>query len=160
MSRPIYETLDHINGEVDVMKEYARLKDLTYQKLPKLSHFDYVVLSCEGEPCCYMVEIKIRECSVDSFRNYMLSMKKIEAAKHLEAAGFKAYILVRWSDATGMARMINYSYEGVGGRNDRNDPQDIEPVAYFDIKKSFAVRRQTNASRQNATRQPELTVCE
>jgi hypothetical protein len=73
----------------------------------------------------------------------MISLGKIMAARRLsEASQLPSFLLVQWTDP----KLWNYDVCGyvrldslldfkiaVGGRTDRGDPQDIEPVALIPI---------------------------
>ena len=65
----------------------------------------------------------------------MISVSKVMAARALtDATGVECLLIVKWKDNAGW---INLSKDpdsvGFGGRVDRNDSQDMEPVVYYNI---------------------------
>jgi hypothetical protein len=66
----------------------------------------------------------------------MIALTKIMAARRLsEASQLRSFLLVQWSDYCGYVRLdslLDFRV-AVGGRTDRGDPDDIEPVALIPI---------------------------
>ena len=85
------------------------------------------------------LEIKNRSNPIKQYPTFMLSMAKIMTAQQLsEASGLPSFVVVRWADAIGYTRIdsddeyeLDVAYIGIGGRTDRNDAQDIEPLVYI-----------------------------
>ena len=64
----------------------------------------------------------------------MMSMSKLVAAAGDRKIGINCILLVQWADSMGGVQMSNeYWSVRVGGRKDRNDWQDIEPVTHIPI---------------------------
>lgn len=77
-------------------------------------------------------EMKVRSNPRDRYPTYMIALSKVMSANSLNAAtGLPCFLLVRWTDCWGYVRVdgrIEHGSLGVGGRSDRGDPQDMEPV--------------------------------
>ena len=73
----------------------------------------------------------------DQYDTYMISVGKVMSAHSLtKATSLPCLLVVRWSDAIGWIdlEMTAQKYVGWGGRVDRKDAQDMEPVLHYDIE--------------------------
>ena len=95
---------------------------------------DYLLLR-EGKGVAWL-EIKSRTNTRLAYPTYMISLGKIMAARRLsEASQLPSFLLIQWSDACGYIRidsLLDFR-TAVGGRTDRGDEQDIEPVAMIPV---------------------------
>ena len=57
--------------------------------------------------------------------------KVLHAKKLTEFTGQTCVVIVRWTDFTGWINLREYKRIGWGGRTDRDDFQDLEPMAFF-----------------------------
>ena len=66
----------------------------------------------------------------------MVSQRKIvECVKYSDRTGKPFFLVVRFAQGIYWAKVTHSKYEaGFGGRTDRNDPNDLEPVLYLPIK--------------------------
>lgn len=130
MSRSLYETQKDQLAEARVAKRVAAKWDCRPIKLRPLYVIDYAMLR-DGK-CHAFVEIKCRSYSMrqmDDMGGFMLSLDKWCKGNELAKAGGTSFVIV--VDAVGGI----YWYSGTehdglsfGGRTDRDDPQDVEPV--------------------------------
>ena len=69
------------------------------------------------------------------YPTYMISLYKVMMAGTLtQATGLPCFLAVQWSDAAGICRLPSSDMDiRTGGTLRRGDPQDIEPMAYFDV---------------------------
>ena len=104
---------------------------LTAKKLPRLYHLDFVLLDRKKEIRAF-AEVKTRSNTQHLYTEYMIGLSKVLQAKKLsEVTGYASLLIVQWSDATGWINLLEYQRIGWGGRTDRDDFQDLEPMAFF-----------------------------
>ena len=108
--RPTYETDEDIKYESHVADVFASKHNMQW-------------------------EIKCRKVKKEVYETYMISASKVIAARALtDATGLSCILIVKWKDQAGW---INFKEKpnsvGFGGRVDRGDNQDMEPVVYYDI---------------------------
>lgn len=126
--RPRYEKKVDLTNEVAVMNELAKKFDCTYYKLPVKYGVDFAAVR-DGVIVAF-VEVKCRSVSKDTYSSYILSLGKIMSACNLQAVtGIPVILAVRWVDATAWTNICQQFKYVIGGRKDREDWQDIEPVA-------------------------------
>lgn len=129
--RPKYETETDLANEAAVADVVASRWLCECRKLPLRYDLDYAIYQ-DGFLKAYL-EIKCRNVPSTQYKTVILSAAKVAAAKHLSAsAGTPAILVVRYSDTD---KWIDISKETAfhspGGRSDRGDVQDQEPVAHF-----------------------------
>lgn len=133
-NRPLYETEIDRRNEREVMDTVAKHWIVDYHKLPISYGLDYAITS-NGTLAGYC-EVKCRNHNYGTFPTYLISILKIAKATQLSLGGLHpARLIVRWQDKIGYTRIDLppfYTYE-IGGRTDRNDPADREPVALIPI---------------------------
>jgi len=135
VSRSLYETQKDQLAEARVAKRVAAKWDCRPIKLRPLYVIDYAMLR-DGK-CHAFVEIKCRSYSMrqmDDMGGFMLSLDKWRAGIDLSRCSGAAFILVvSTPDVDAVGGIYWYSgteHDGLsfGGRTDRDDPQDVEPV--------------------------------
>lgn len=132
--RPVYETPHDIERE----RAVARLICVTWacipKKLPRLHCADYLLVR-GGKPAGW-AEIKTRTHSFGTYSTYIISERKWRALSALSrVSGVPFFLFVRFLDGTYYINGLDTDYSVVvGGRNDRNDIKDIEPVAGIDLR--------------------------
>ena len=137
MNRPIYETPDSLKAEGDLADKVKSklLPGWELVKLPIRYRLDYAVLDDQGIIRRFY-ELKCRTCNMHDYFTYMLSAEKFMTAKqYIRDLGVPCSLIVRWKDMDGWANLKYCDYSlRVGGRKDRNDSQDIEPVVHIPIE--------------------------
>lgn len=143
-------------------KQYESKADLEYEKfiaglitekwsvkMAKLSfHYevDFAAFSTTGRPALkFYMELKHRDVPVAEYDTIMLSAAKVERARQLAAgAGVPAFFFVAFRDEI---RWLNLSTAKgevfLGGRTDRGDEHDLEPVYHFAIAEMTPFARLT-----------------
>lgn len=131
--RPIYETEEDLAKEASLGSIIARHWKCRMQKLQPRDHFDYAAIR-DGKVSAF-IEIKNRTNKMSQYPTYMISMTKvINATMTTIATGIPCFLVVRWIDKTGYVNIGNIDTTvTMGGRTDRSDPQDVEPVCHIDI---------------------------
>ena len=131
--RPIYESAADRDNERSVIDAIAERWKCDAWKLPLAYRMDYAL--ARGTSIKAFAEVKCRSNERGAYDDYMLSLAKLAHARRLaEISLLPVYLVVRWSDGVGFCDLsaIIYRVEA-GGRTDRNDPQDMEPVAMISV---------------------------
>ena len=133
MTRVKYETQDNLERENNVLRHMSVKWDVSYSKLPISYKLDYAMY--RDENLLGFAEVKCRQNSINDFSTYIISLSKVIKARRLASVtGTKSVLIVSWSDATGWINFFSDFEVKQGGRSDRDDWQDQEPVCHFDIK--------------------------
>lgn len=129
--RPMYETQDDLANENYIKDLLAIAWDAKLHKLPRSYYVDWMITK-KGEAKGF-AELKCRNNDRCKYPTLMLSMHKWMHGKELASEiGGSFIIIVRWNDGTFYHKQgsCDVTY-GIGGRTDRGDNQDIEPVVYI-----------------------------
>lgn len=135
--RPTYETADHLQAEQQVAGLIEKAWDCQAHKLPKYYSADYAL--CRQSKIYALMEVKCRpNVGHADYKTYILSVHKLIALDTLGAAmDVRPLLVVRWADKMGwfdLSRLLaNTSDFYMGGRYDRQDSEDVEPVVYIPI---------------------------
>jgi len=132
--RPIYETEKDLKNErslADILCKKWRCK---LQKLQPRDSFDYAAIR-DGKVIAF-IEMKNRNNEIGKYDTYMISMSKLLHAHNVRnVTDIVCVLAVRWTDAIGWVMFDRKrSHVTMGGRFDRGDPQDVEPVCHIKIK--------------------------
>ena len=103
-------------------------------KLPNAYNLDY---ACHRmKELRWFVEIKSRNCFSTAYPDIILSLHKVFAARQFAAeTSKKCFFVVQWLDRLAYANILKETWPiAWGGRDDRNDWQDKEPVALIPIR--------------------------
>ena len=141
--RPIYETDKDREQEADFIKELCIAWKCEAKKLPIHYKLDFALIR-EGVIRAFL-EMKIRSYAKGYFDTYMISMAKVLAAQEYSAfAGVASLLAVRWNDEDGFIALHKMKdfHLGFGGRGDRGDSQDMEPVVFIPIQHFRRIRVQ------------------
>ena len=135
--RKIYEDSESLSKESSFAVDFKGKRKVNLAKLPRQYHLDYAMISSEHELEGFL-ELKNRTNSKKAYDTYMISLSKLLKAKeYKDKLGVDTILAVRWNDADGcinLSSLDDYQVR-LGGRFDRGDWQDIEPVVHFDIAK-------------------------
>lgn len=128
MPRPLYESAEDRTRELVAAEAAFGPHGLSVRKLPLAYEVDFAVL--RGERVIGVAEVKVRGRAYDTL---MLSLHKLQALRRFASTGLLAWVLV--SVPAGLyARRIDPDEPldvRWGGRLDRGDWQDMEPVAHL-----------------------------
>lgn len=134
MNRPAYETAADLERERAAIKQLVEPYGLGYSKLDDAKFgIDYAIT--KNNKVVRLVEVKCRSVHRHTYKTLMLSaFKRISALRLSRATNVPAYLLVKYIDCMAI---INFDEEpdhvAIGGRNDRGDSGDIEPVIHYAI---------------------------
>lgn len=131
MARPLYESQRDRTNEQQVADFLSQKFDCTYFKLPIAYSIDYAFLR-EGKVVGF-VEVKCRKVELQTYDTIMLSMhKRVDSLALANSISVPALFAIRYNDGI---YTINLEEEPdhatVGGRFDRDDPQDVEVVIHY-----------------------------
>ena len=131
MSRPLYESAsDRANEQAvaDVLLERWRCSAV---KLPISYELDYA-LTRNGTVMAW-AEVKCRRVAREHYPTYMVSLRKVLAGLAMaERTNLPFLLLVQWTDALGWVTPAARNIQ-LGGRHDRGDSADVEPVIHVPI---------------------------
>jgi hypothetical protein len=135
MTSVMYETPADLQREQATIERFlAHFPGCTAEKLPRNTHADFAILSPKGKRVLY-VEVKQRFCSRRRYSTYWIGKSRLERlARSALRDGVTPLLLVEWEDALGFVdpnKALKASKISIGGRTDRNDERDIEPMASF-----------------------------
>lgn len=133
--RPLYETAGHLAKESATKALLEKKFNCTLSKIPMKMGLDFAALR-NGEVVAFL-ELKCRNATAEQYPTYMLSLHKLMAAKNLTSAtNLPCFLAVQWTDNIGFVALPPPDMKiRLGGRADRNDPDDIEPVVHFPISR-------------------------
>lgn len=134
--RPIYERDSDRTREAAAITVLARCTGAVPVAMAPMSGWDYEMR--QAGQLVGLVEVKCRRCASTAFPTYMVSESKVRRLR--DAAidrGVAGILLVRWTDGDAWLSVTasdpaRWRVE-FGGRVDRGDPRDLEPVIHFDI---------------------------
>ena len=132
MSRPLYETKDHLSVEQAVIEFVSLCWSCEAHKMPISYKLDYMLT--RGKESKSFVEIKSRNMKWGQFPTIFLSLSKVQAAQDLSStSGLPCFFVVHadpdvywidFSDLIGRGDLITF-----GGRTrNTRDSADVEPV--------------------------------
>lgn len=134
MSRPLYESERDRAAEHEVMElALAKIQDVDkFVKLPISYGWDYGLYG-DGRLQA-VAEVKVRK---QKYGTFFVSLHKVMRGFDYMRAGLRAYLLVRWPDGIYGHRLmepsVNAYHVDFGGRHDRGDNADQEPVVHIPL---------------------------
>tara|TARA_R110000751_G_scaffold101852_3_gene196191 strand:+ start:569 stop:1066 length:498 start_codon:yes stop_codon:yes gene_type:complete len=132
--RVMYESGEDLASEAEIIDLIEKKWVCQSSKLAIKHQLDYLLL--RNQKGVAWVEIKARGTPLRQYPSCMIAMTKIMAARALsETSKLPSFLVVRWSDNCGYIRidtLLDFEIS-MGGRTDRGDKQDIEPVMLIPI---------------------------
>ena len=120
-----YESEQDRNIERHLINEFVSTKA---KKLPKSYGFDFLVKNGERPQ---VWEVKRRN---KAYETWFVSLLKLLKAKQYEDLGIEAYALVEIEGIPYRVRLTETPHHiGWGGRKDRNDVADQEPMVHYKL---------------------------
>lgn len=135
--RPTYETAQDRTNEQQVIDLLCRVWSCTAEKTPRYYPVDWSLQ--KGSSVKALIEIKCRD---KSYSSYIISLKKFsEMAMQSLMSNVPFFLVICWPEAG--KRVVRYAkvtsdlHSNVihGGRKDRGDAQDQEPMVDIPINK-------------------------
>ena len=131
--RPVYESQRDRDEEAYIKGVVEEKWDCELSKMPMSYHLDFLAMR-DGKVVA-AIETKRRSVRRESYRSIMVSVSKLFAARRFkETMGVDTIFIIHYNDCIAWISLNEKPDAfGFGGRDDRNDPADQEPVAFFDI---------------------------
>jgi len=134
VSRTQYESEADRRAETSVIEKVVKAFDVDgYYKLPISYVLDFAVT--KSNRVIGFVEVKARSCEMQTYPTFFVAVKKVLAAGEFDRLGLKTRLFVKWRDCIGYTLLREPDEITYGGRFDRNDSADQEPLAHFDINR-------------------------
>ena len=132
-SRPKYETSYDLSNEGSIIKIVSNKWNVNFCKLPMSYRLDYALYKSDNlRGFC---EVKRRKYRKSDFQTYIISLDKVIKARELASiTNTKSVLIVSWVDVIGWIDFNNDFVCRQGGRVDRSDWQDVEPMCHFNIQ--------------------------
>lgn len=147
MKRPIYESQVDLTHE-NKMKTFLEAKwNCTLHKVPLKYQVDWMAM--RGKDPMAFVEFKHRDkLSIDAYPRYMISLDKWMKAKQLcKEVEIPFIMVITFTEGTYYGVFAHNGLHdvtyGFGGRYDRGDAQDVEPMIYLPLKKFMKIEGAT-----------------
>ena len=130
--RPRYERPADLTVERKVAAQMER-KGIQLHKLPISYRLDFAMF--KNGKLKGWAEIKARRNNHDRYPTLMISLGKVLAARQLaDVSGTRSILLVQYLDGLYWCDFASAFEIRMGGRYDRGDADDVEPVAHFPIE--------------------------
>jgi hypothetical protein len=140
--RTLYETVDDLRSEKNVISYVSQCWNVAYYKLPMSYKIDYAMY--RDDILMGFAEVKCRTHKFGTFPTYIISLGKVmEARKLARETETNSILIVSWTDKIGYMDFFSHHQIKQGGRSDRNDWQDQEPMCHFDLKHFKGIGKQT-----------------
>lgn len=129
--RPMYESARDRENEAAVAAILAPRWKSEAQKLPMAYYIDWLMMR-GGKPVACM-EVKCRNNPRAQYPTLMLSLAKwMHGLQFSELMGIPFLVAVQWTDGIFWHKAGSFPVSfGFGGRKDRGDSQDMEPVVFI-----------------------------
>ena len=131
--RPRYETEADLKNEVEVIAPVERWLRCRAVKFAARYRADFAMVERGGLICCF-AEVKVRNERIDP---YWIGLDKWTALYQLsDHARYCSLIVVRWPTQLAYVPVLpeyRSALTRLGGRTDRNDPDDIEPMVLIPL---------------------------
>lgn len=133
--RPTYENRETLQAEAATMSAVCESWGATAKKLPSRYQIDWAVMDSTGAMKAW-AECKRRHHKFGQYDTLMLSLGKYREGRQLSLdTGMPFLLIVEWDDGIRWMRgSSDMPAIGVGGRDDRGDPDDIEPCVFIPIE--------------------------
>lgn len=129
----IYETDEDIANEARVLSAIAERYKVEVVKCPQKYEFDAMIV--KGGKVESMIEFKHRSVASTAYPTAIIGLNKaLYAHNFKQATGIPCNLVVEWTDMIGMVNLKKFVNVSVGGRNDRNDPNDHQMLAHYKIE--------------------------
>jgi|TARA_R100000482_G_C5084169_1_gene127568 uncharacterized protein YcsI (UPF0317 family) len=140
MARKLYETKKSLAAEKVFAEDLEKYFQVNLKKLPMQYGLDFIALDKRNKKPQFFLELKERRCNRNTYPTYIISLAKFMKAKEIyRSLNLHTFLCVRWKDVTGYMNMDDIEDHmidiTVGGRYDRNDWQDVEPLLNLEIGK-------------------------
>ena len=144
--RPLYESRSDLTSEKKIIDYVSQSWNVVYYKLPISYKIDYAFY--RNENLIGFAEVKCRSHKFGTFPTYIISLSKVMEARRLaRETNTKSLLIVSWLGALAYLDFFSDHQVKHGGRSDRNDWQDQEPMCHFYLKHFKRIGENNETSR-------------
>lgn len=136
MSRPAYETEGDLLRERKAIEAIEAIHGVSLRKTPRFYAIDYCLMK-DGKVAGW-VEIKGKTFPRETYPTFYTSVEKfLRLVRMGHFTGLPSFLICSWSD--GVFYSMQDAHAGrrydirMGGRTDRNDSDDVEPVIHIPV---------------------------
>ena len=139
--RPTYQSEENVADESAGVMRFCKVFGLVPDRCKAFYPADFILRKKGNEYACAMAEYKRRKNVMGLYPEYAISMRKItNNVSMTKTAGLLFFLIVEWNDKFGYLLFNGKAPDPefkikIGGRNDRGDDADVEPMAMFSISK-------------------------
>ena len=135
MAMTKYITDELAAKELALIERVVPLWGMIAEKNPELHKIDFSLAIEKDDSIMGFVEAKCRNCNHDKYRTFFISLAKyIHACELTKFTGIPTFILVEWMDQTKYVKVPCMTADiRMGGRIDRGNPDDHEPMIHIPI---------------------------
>lgn len=151
--RPDYETRQDFDRESRVADWFVQkmihdgwFRDTAVAK-PLKKHYCLDRAIVDGDEILAFCEVKVRTNRQFNYSTYLISLEKMRNMRLMARdTGVPSYLVIRWTDAIGYFEVneqtdfTDFSLR-LGGRTDRGDGADVEPVLHIPVGKFISYRK-------------------
>jgi hypothetical protein len=128
----IYETPRDQEREHGAAMQVATRSGAVLVKAPALACWDYMAI--RGGKLVAALEVKVRSHDMDTYPTYMVSAEKVVKLRNLrQLLGVPVLLVVSFNGRIATLDVKAEGEMGMGGRTDRQDPNDQEPCLFFPV---------------------------
>lgn len=146
-SRPIYENSKTLKAEDRLKERIEVASGWRLHKLPMSHVVDYAATHDGKNEIVGWLELKCRTNDHNRYKTYIVSLNKWRRLVELgELSDANAVLVVEFTDGIWFVsadKSVPISI-AMGGRTDRNDKADIEPLAHIDMREFKNLKQVTD----------------
>ena len=135
MYMPTYESTDTLAAEREVCA-IIESGGFECEKLARKQVLDFAIRKEGDKKILWFMEVKSRTCKSDTYETYMIGMKKfMHMLQTIYLLRTRTALVVRFTDRImklWISSDVPHHLE-MGGRPDRGDPDDFEPVVHLSM---------------------------
>ena len=133
MARDLYENSQDRKAEKNVLDYVSKCWGIVYHKLPMSYKLDYSMF--RNETLVGWAEVKCRTHNFGTYPTYIISLAKALEARRLgNETNTTPILLVSYLDVIVYLDFFSPFTIKHGGRKDRGDWQDQEPMCHYELK--------------------------
>jgi hypothetical protein len=138
MSRPTYERSGDLQREAKAIEAMGAVWGVQFAKTPKFYSIDFCMIDQLGKVCGW-VEIKGKTFARSTYPTFYTSTEKLLRLIRMgQFTGLPAFLVCSWLDGVFYIQPTPSDCRRwaikVGGRVDRGDADDVEPVTHIPVE--------------------------
>lgn len=145
--RPSYESSSDRLNELEIITKFCEDQKMRFQKMKRSLVLDYALFELEGKKVAAVAEVKCRDNVFEHYPDIMVGVEKLFAARRFLNEHVPQAILVFDFTDKMMCHIIDPHYHYPirwGGRWDRGDSEDAEPVFHIGRSLWFEILRHSS----------------